>query len=230
MTAIYKKSRNESRRENHACAAAIHDAISRNFDGMYLSDGCVGEVVSVYGYDRTMWVLAATMLYKDYDGRFSHDNKQWAASVIPFNIAKDETADYICDAHPAILNGFVDMVRKAYQELHLLDSSHCLADSSKLDYKNQLLILKPEWLNTANKKPELQYVYATTGFGCDPKACGTKVYGTFLADEEYAEFRRSDFLGIADDAQLPDWVREKLTEQQHPQEEENTEQEGLRQC
>ena len=129
MTAIYKKSRNEaqildeiplwreSRRENHACAAAIHDAINRNFDGMYLSDECIGEVVSVYGYDRTMWVLAATMLYKDYDVRFSLDNKQWATSVIPFNIGRDEMAGYVCDAHPAILNGFVDMARKEFADI-----------------------------------------------------------------------------------------------------------------
>ena len=126
MTTLYKKSRNEaetlnemtlwreSRKENHACAATIRDAINRNFDGMYLPDGCVGEVVSVYGYDRTMWVLAATMLYKDYDGRFSHDNKQWAASVIPSGFDRDELSGYVCDAHPAILNGFVDLVRREY--------------------------------------------------------------------------------------------------------------------
>lgn len=129
MTELYKKSRNEaksldenslwreSRRDNHACADAICEAINRNFDGMHLSDECVGEVVSVYGFDRTMWVLAATMLYKDYDGRFSHDNKQWAASVIPFSIERDEMAGYVCDAHPAIVNGFIDMLRKEYADI-----------------------------------------------------------------------------------------------------------------
>ena len=239
---MYKKTREEARRcgettnwrenvkQNKECANGIKTFISHYFDGMYLEDGCVHDVINAYGYDRTMWVLAATVKYRDYDGRFSRDNRKWADSIIPSYFAREEFQRYVCEAHPAILDGFIGMVRRAYQELHLLDRSHCIADSNKLDYEKKLLILSPEWLNTAHKKPELQYVYATNGFGCDPKACGTKVYGTFLADGEHTEFRRSDFLGIADETQLPDWVREKLTELQHLQEEENTEQEGLNQC
>lgn len=107
----------ESRKQNAECAAAIKNAIDRHFDGMHLDDECLTEVMDAFGYERTAWVLAATMLYKDYDGRFSLDNKKWAASVIPFDIVRDELAGYVCDAHPAILNGFVDMMRKEYADI-----------------------------------------------------------------------------------------------------------------
>lgn len=36
------------------------------------------SVVEQYGFDRTMYVLAITVLDKEWDGRISQSNKNWA--------------------------------------------------------------------------------------------------------------------------------------------------------
>ena len=86
---LYKHSRADAReldelerwklsyKANCECKEAIEKAIREHFDGMYLDSECVKDVFSQYGYDRTMWVLAATICCKDYDGRFSNSNKEW---------------------------------------------------------------------------------------------------------------------------------------------------------
>ena len=62
--------------------------------------------------------------------------------------------------------------------------------------------------------PENQLFFATHGNGCTPNASGRTVFGYFLSDGETAAFDRSDFLGIADEEQLPDWAKEKLLKEQ----------------
>ena len=51
-----------------------------------------------------------------------------------------------------------------------------------------------------------------SGFGCEPDKLGTKVFGEFLKDAEETCFTRSDFLGVADESQLPEWARERTAE------------------
>lgn len=208
----------ESKKLNAECARAIEQAIRENFDGMYLADGSEQPVIQKYSFDRVMWVLAATMKYKDYDGRFSRANREWGASVIPRWLSKEEFDGYICNAHPAVLDGFIREVRKAYDALGLLGAAHCLPESYKQDFQNQLLIMKPKVLAEKFKSPDFQYFYALSGFGCDPGALGTRVYGYFLKDHDPGEFRRSDFLGVADESQLPEWAAEKLAEIREPEE------------
>ena len=154
-----------SYKANCECKEAIEKAIS-----MYLDSKCVKEVFSEYGYDRTMWVLAATICCKDYDGRFSNSNKEWAKGIITTDISTDEMRRYAVDSHPAVLDGFTSEVRKQYKALGLLDNNKCLSDDK--EYAEKLLILKP----------------------------------TTLKDE----FRRSDFLGVADTEQLPQWAQKRL--------------------
>ena len=102
----------ESRKQNAECAAAIKDAINRHFDGMYLGEECLSEVVSAFGYERTAWVLAATVAYKDYDGRFSQSSRKWAETILPPELSREEFEGYICQAHPALLEGYIRMLRE----------------------------------------------------------------------------------------------------------------------
>ena len=51
-----------------------------------------------------------------------------------------------------------------------------------------------------------------SGFGCDPDKLGTKVFGEFLKDGEETCFTRSDFLGVADESQIPEWAQERTAE------------------
>lgn len=104
-----------SYRLNGECKQAIHEAIADNYDGMYLGDGAVDQVVRQYGMERVGYILANTLHHKSYDGRFSHSNKEWAEQVsTPEHNADRMTfrTDWVVDSHPAILDGFVTMFRK----------------------------------------------------------------------------------------------------------------------
>lgn len=200
----------ESKKYNIRCKEAIEEAIRTHFDGMHLDTSCVQDIFDEFGYDRTMWVLAATVKNKSFDGRFSNTNKGWARSIIPSHLDKYEFDEYAVQSHPAVLNGFIDSVRAEYEALGLLSSEECLKDSYKEDYTNKLLILRPEILNDQSRKPAFQYSYAENGFGCDPDSIGRKVFGTFIADGEKSHFSRSGFIGIADKEKLPEWSAKRL--------------------
>lgn len=104
-----------SYRLNSECKQAIHEAIADNYDGMYLGDGAVDQVVRQYGMERVGYILANTLHHKNYDGRFSHGNKEWAEQVsTPEHNADRMTfrTDWVVDSHPAILDGFVTMFRE----------------------------------------------------------------------------------------------------------------------
>lgn len=104
-----------SYRLNSECKQAIHEAIADNYDGMYLGDDAVSQVVQQYGMERVGYILANTLHHKSYDGRFSHSNKEWAEQVsTPEHNADRMTfrTDWVVDSHPAILDGFVTMFRK----------------------------------------------------------------------------------------------------------------------
>lgn len=103
-----------SYRLNTECKQAIHEAIADNYDGMYLGDGAVDQVVLQYGMERVGYILANTLHHKSYDDRFSHGNKEWAEQVsTPEHNADRMTfrTDWVVDSHPAILDGFVTMYR-----------------------------------------------------------------------------------------------------------------------
>ena len=103
-----------SHRLNCECKQAVQEAIADNYDGMYLGDGAVDQVVRQYGMERVGYILANTLHHKNYDGRFSPGNKEWAEQVsTPEHNADRMTfrTDWVVDSHPAILNGFVTMFR-----------------------------------------------------------------------------------------------------------------------
>ena len=108
-----------SYRLNGECKQAIHEAIADNYDGMYLGDGAVDQVVKQYGMERVGYILANTLRYKNYDDRFSHSNKEWAEQVgTPENNARiiKFRADWVVTSHSAVLDGFVTMYREKLEK------------------------------------------------------------------------------------------------------------------
>lgn len=200
----------KSRMENIRCCNEIDKAISESFDGYRLSDDGAKRIIAEFGYDRTMWVLAASIKCNNHDGRFSEDNKAWARSVIPSHITKKEMEEYCSDCHPAVLNGFTEQVREKYAELGLLGSKQCVQSAEPQDYTNKLVIIKPGLLAEPYRKPEFQYFYVTGGLGCDPEKSDRKVLGYYLADGERTYYYRDEIIGIADREQLPGWANKKL--------------------
>ena len=109
----------ESRSTNIACKNAVEEAIRTHFDGMHLDEKAVSSVLRAYGGERLSFVLACTLQEKSRDGRFSEDNKKWAASKeIPENIyrGRDGNLDYVIESHPAVLDGFTRLARERIDE------------------------------------------------------------------------------------------------------------------
>ena len=221
---IYKHSLNEARRsgeldeyndsmkENIACRYAIDDNTAKCFKDNHLSSTGAKTVIAEFGYDRTMWVLAATIRCLSHDGRFSIENKAWARKMIPDYLPEKDMQDYVVSSHPTLIDGFTDQVRHEYARLGLLTVKSCLEKSIGDNYENKLLVLKPDILKAQFKTPVCQYFFAQTGFGCYPDKLGGKVFGEFLCDGERAQFRRNDFLGIADKARLPEWANTRYSD------------------
>jgi len=136
----------DSFRMNIACKKAIEDAIRQSFDGMHLKEDCVKGVIEQFGFKRTAWVLANTIQQKEWDGRFSPANKEWAKQVF---IPPDDNHNslFVVNSHPAVLDGFANLYRREYQSMDLFGAEHCEPDSySNLDYEGKVLVLSPDTL------------------------------------------------------------------------------------
>jgi hypothetical protein len=74
------------------------------------------------------FVLANTLQMKSYDERFSVSNRAWGAK---FFIPPDpnHNADFAVNSHPAVLDGFIQQARQAYQELEELRDSEQTQES-----------------------------------------------------------------------------------------------------
>ena len=90
-----------SNRANLQCKEAIEAAVREHFDGMY----------------RVMLVLANTVQLQDWDGRYSHRNKEWAKTIPNYN-SDTVRRGYALNSHPAVLDGFIDLVREEQQRSH----------------------------------------------------------------------------------------------------------------
>lgn len=197
---------------NMACKQAIEESIREYFDGIHLGNGCLENVLKGFGYKRTAWVLANTIQQKEWDGRFSSANRKWSKQTyIPPD--PQHNSDFVVGSHSAVLDGFVTLYRRAYQNLGLFGSEHCEPDSyESLDYKGRVLVLSPDTLKEPCWSPENQLWLAHDGFGCSPHAIGRSIRCTCLGDGEMTRWNRTDFIGVLKEEFLPDWAREKLAE------------------
>ena len=70
-----------SNKASAACKEAIEKAISEHYCDNVLHREAIAQVAEQFGHERILYVLAITIRQKDWDGRFSADNKQWAKTV-----------------------------------------------------------------------------------------------------------------------------------------------------
>ena len=202
----------ESWKENIACRNAIEEAICRDFDGMRLKKECAQSVIDQFGYKRVSFVLANSIQQKEWDGRFSSGNRDWAKQTfVPpdkDSFGKDYRTSFVVDSHPAVLDGFVNQYRRAYQSLGLFDHTHCLPDTEKQDFEGKVIVLSPKTLKESCLTPQNQLWLCTGGFGSHPGTIGRAVYATCLADGEKTRWNRIDIIGVLADSHFPDWARE----------------------
>jgi hypothetical protein len=207
----------ESYRANGDCAKAIDDATREDWMGVRLKKDCAQKVIDDYGFKRVSFVLANTIQQADWDGRYSKSNKEWAKSIF---VPPDEVNGYFtANAHPCIIENFVNQTRAAYQALNLFGPEHCEQDSAEMDFEGKVLILSPDILKEDCWNQESQLWLAKGGFGCNPNASGRKVFATCLSDGEKGKWNRHDFTGVIRDECMPDWAREKLEQFQNPDQE-----------
>ncbi len=140
--ASYARENNEmdayraSRKACIACKEAIEKAIIDNYRDNNLSPAAAKLVVETFGFERTMYVLAVTIRHKDWDGRFSKSNKEWAETQPVFedlNGAWDSTGAYVVDkCHPGLTNLFTDTVRHNYLLTQPLTEQDIQAEANRI--------------------------------------------------------------------------------------------------
>ena len=152
--------------------------------------------------------------------------KELRSTRLPCGIqvtAKEWLIDFITvRSHPAVLDGFVTLYRKAYQKLGLFGSEHCFGDRAEQDYTAKVLVLSPDTLKESFWSQENQLWYAHDGFGCSPHAIGRSVRCTCLGDGEMTRWNRDEFIGVLDEQFLPEWAQETLAELTAPRQEKTT--------
>jgi len=119
-----------SLRLNKECGETIDGAIKEcvvpNAHGYRLTPESVSKVMDVYGEQRMSVVLANTVRLQDWDGRYSKDTRDWANRVeIP---QVRDKRDFFSNAHPAVLDGYIRLVRK---EIDARDKKPSILDALK---------------------------------------------------------------------------------------------------
>lgn len=108
----------ESYRRNLACKEAIEKAAAENYVDNHFDSAAVIDTVSAeFSLDRIAYVLAYTIQYKDYDGRFSRENKEWAKTTYvapsPDSWGGDHNCYFVIDqVHSGLLDLLVTYLRK----------------------------------------------------------------------------------------------------------------------
>lgn len=193
----------ESLRENIRCKDAIEEAIRRDFDGMHMRFDCIEPMIRDFGFLRIAWVLANTLQQKNWDGRFSSQNRAWAAQFPVPN--EDRVIQYIVESHPAVLNGFVSEYREVLQRSGLFGIEQCEADSfASQSCEAKVLVLSPDILRGGYWSRGNQLWLALEGLKDNAVRC------ICLWDDEITSWNRNQLIGVLKEEYLPDWAKEKL--------------------
>ena len=112
----------ESYKANIACKEAIEKAINDNYGNNRLNSQAVMEMLSAeFSIERIQYVLANTVQYKDWDGRISRANREWAQTVPvvpnPDSWGGDRNCYFVVDqAHTGLVDLFVTHFRKELEK------------------------------------------------------------------------------------------------------------------
>lgn len=109
-------------RANVACKEAIEKAVAEHYADNHLDvDGIMEAVGAEFSMERMKLVLANTVQQKDWDGRFSRENKTWAKAVAVAedtdSWGNDRNRQFTVNrSHPAVLDGFITHFRKELEK------------------------------------------------------------------------------------------------------------------
>ena len=100
---------------NVACRDAIDAAIREHYHDNRLAPCAVPQVVEQFGLERVLHVLAATAQYKEWDGRISFENKEWAFHRPNPDSAERSVSYVVHGSHPGLVNLFMNQARELEQ-------------------------------------------------------------------------------------------------------------------
>lgn len=119
-----------SLRANELCKRGIEEAVAANYDGSVIGADAYKQVVDLFGFERTMCILANTIRIHDWDARISNDNKDWAANIrIPDNQKMQYT---VLSTHSGLLNMFTNTVRQRYTLTQPLTEQEIKAEAERI--------------------------------------------------------------------------------------------------
>ena len=137
---------------NLQCKESIEAAVREHFDGMYLSHDAAKGVIETYGMERVSMVLSNTIQLQDWDGRYSRRNKEWA-KTIPNDNPETVRCGYALNSQPAVLDGFIDLVREEQQRSRTQREK---LEPSRPSVRDKLKQELPANKSAAPKKRELE--------------------------------------------------------------------------
>jgi len=133
--------RRASLREHIACRDAIDKIISEDWDGMHISGEAAKSVLADFGAERVSLVLAATILSRPGDERFSGSNRAWAATFSNPDVTGEFNFRYASRSHSTKVDSFVSLARKeSAQEMETAREAR--RDERKPSIKAQLAAAK----------------------------------------------------------------------------------------
>lgn len=126
-----------SHKANMACKDAIETAIQDNYNDNRLGKDAVKQVADQFGYERVFYVLANTVQLKDWDGRISRDNKDWAKNIHVFEdknyFGEDRRSSFEVDAvNPGLTDIFLDQARHEYLLTQPLSKEDIQGEAARL--------------------------------------------------------------------------------------------------
>lgn len=119
----------ESYQANIACMEKIEKTLSDNYENNHLNTEAVLDTLrNNFSMERIEYVLANTVQQKDWDGRFSRDNKAWAKTVPitpnPDPWGGDRNIYFTVDKpHSILTDALVTHFRKVLQKEKELEAS-----------------------------------------------------------------------------------------------------------
>lgn len=126
-----------SHKANVACKNAIETAIRDNYRDNRLGKDGVKQVADQFGYERMFYVLANTAQRKDFDGRISRDNKDWAKTIPVFEdkdyFGDDRRSEFEVDScNPGLTDIFINEARREYLLTQPLTKQDIQAEAARL--------------------------------------------------------------------------------------------------
>ena len=214
----------ESENENMRCRNYIEDSETGIYAAAYKDYVVDGDhsyakgLVTKFGMERVMYVLANTVKSLSHDGRIRQEIKDWAEK---FNFGfREERFDRNCiitQSNSGVIDILANNVLEEYKGLKLFDTSHCI-NGELGDITDKVIVLSPKCLKEEYWSPENQLWLATGGFGCEPDKIGRAVYATCLFDGEQTRWNRHNVIGVIKPELMPAWAEERLKEIQQKDE------------